>query len=288
VNEEEVRRGSGPHPAGEKSIPRGEPMGSRALVLAFRLVMLLLAAGAAAGAFAIAREPSRRVGDDDARYVCPMHPEVTAAAPGECPICRMDLEPLGSATARPAVNPSAFQTYDFVRRRGFGQGVRAPAWVEDDGSVVAILYKDETEGLDRQDHGSFSPSAMPDALVPVRWEGAPPEPWDRSTARVRFRSDLAARPRPGDVGWARLPAMRRDLEVVPRSAVLESEEGPYVLVSSPDARLTVRPVEIGRVLGDYAIVLSGLRLQERVSVRSAFLLDAERRLRREPSLEMVP
>jgi hypothetical protein len=52
--------------------------------------------------------------------------------------------------------------------------------------------------------------------------------------------------------------------------------------------LTVRPVEIGRVLGDYAVVLSGLRLQDRVSVRSAFLLDAERRLRREASLEMVP
>jgi multidrug efflux pump subunit AcrA (membrane-fusion protein) len=82
--------------------------------------------------------------------------------------------------------------------------------------------------------------------------------------------------------------MRRDLEVVPRSAVLESGEGPFVLVSSPEARLTVRPVEIGRVLGDYAVVLSGLRLQDRVSVRSAFLLDAERRLRREASLEMVP
>ena len=266
-----------------------EERGSRALVLALRLVMLLLAAGAAAGAFVIAREPDRRVGDDGVRYVCPMHPEVTADAPGECPICRMDLEPLGAASARPAaVNPSAFQTYDFVRRRGFGQGVRAPAWVEDDGSVVAILYRDETEGLDRQDGGSFSPSATPDALVPVRWQGLPPEPWDRSTARVRFRSDPAARPRPGDIGWVRLPAMRRDLEVVPRSAVLESVEGPFVLVSSPEARLTVRPVEIGRVLGDYAVVLSGLRLQDRVSVRSAFLLDAERRLRRESSLEMLP
>jgi hypothetical protein len=61
-----------------------------------------------------------------------------------------------------------------------------------------------------------------------------------------------------------------------------------VLVSSPEGRLTVRPVEIGRVLGDYAIVLSGVRLQERVSVRGAFLLDAERRLRRELTLEMIP
>lgn len=26
------------------------------------------------------------------RYACPMHPEVTATAPGECPRCGMDLE----------------------------------------------------------------------------------------------------------------------------------------------------------------------------------------------------
>jgi hypothetical protein len=250
--------------------------------------MLLLAAGAAAAAFAVAREPGRRPEDADVRYVCPMHPEVTAAAPGQCPICRMDLELLGAAVARPAViNPSVFQTYDFVRRRGFGQAVRAPAWVDDDGIVIAVLYKDEIEGLDRQDHGSFSPSATPETLVSVRRDALPPETWDRSTSRVRFRADGATQPRPGDVGWVRLPAMRRELEVVPRSAVLESEGGPYVLVSSPEGRLTVRPVEIGRVLGDYAIVVSGLRLQERVSVRGAFLLDAERRLRRQ-TLEMVP
>jgi hypothetical protein len=250
--------------------------------------MLLLAACAAAAAFAIAREPGRRPQDGDVRYVCPMHPEVTAAAPGECPICRMDLEPLGAAMARPAaINPSAFQTYEFVRRRGFGQGVRAPAWVEDDGSVIAVLYRDEIEGLDRQDHGSFSPSATPEALVPVRRDPRPAETWDRSTSRVRFRADGVTQPRPGDVGWVRLPAMRRELEVVPRSAVLESEEGPYVLVSSPEGRLTVRPLEIGRVLGDHAIVVSGLRLQERVSVRGAFMLDVERRLRGQ-ALEMVP
>ena len=272
-----------------ESAARNEPTASPALVLAFRLFMLLVSACAALGALAIARAPGRQAEEGDVRYVCPMHPDVTAAAAGQCPICRMDLELLGSAMARPApINASAFQTYEFVRRRGFGQGVRAPGWIDRDASLIALLYKDEIDGLDRQDRGAFSPSATPDALVPVRWAELPAEPWDRSTSRVRFRADGATPLRPGDVGWVRLPAMRRELEVVPRSAVLESEEGPYVLVSSPDGRLTVRALEIGRVLGDYAIVLSGLRLQERVSVRGAFLLDAERRLRREPSLEMVP
>jgi hypothetical protein len=169
--------------------------------------------------------------------------------------------------------------------------VRAPAWVEDDGSVVAILYDDEIEGLAGQDRGAFSPSGDPRALSQVRWTGDPPEAWDRSTSRVRFRPESEhgkdRRPRTGDVGWVRLPAMRRELEVVPRSAVLESED-PYVLVSSPTGQLTPRTVAIGRVLGDYAVVVSGLHLQERVSVRGAFLLDAERRLRGEPSLEVAP
>jgi hypothetical protein len=198
----------------------------------------------------------------------------------------MDLEALGSASARPAaVNPSAYQTYEFVRRRGFGQGVRAPAWVEDDGRVTAILYGDEAEGLDRQGEGWFSPSAAPEALAPVVWEGLAPEPWDASTRRVHFRGATSLRV--GDVGWVRLPTMRRELEVVPRSAVLASGEGSHVLVAS-EGRLTPRPVEIGRVLGDYAVVLSGLRLQERVSVRGAFLLDAERRLRNDGWLEVAP
>ena len=33
------------------------------------------------------------------RYQCPMHPQITAADPGECPICHMDLEPIDPARA---------------------------------------------------------------------------------------------------------------------------------------------------------------------------------------------
>lgn len=30
-------------------------------------------------------------------YTCPMHPEEKSESPGQCPICKMDLKPMGSS-----------------------------------------------------------------------------------------------------------------------------------------------------------------------------------------------
>jgi hypothetical protein len=224
-----------------------------------------------------------------------MHPDVVAAEPGLCPICRMELEPVsvGGTGARAAtVNPSTFQAYDFVRRRGLGQDLHAPAWVDPDGLIAALLYKDELAALTPEERVVFSPSTAPSTSVEVHLAPEPPAPWDRSTSRVRFEvgpHPIAPAPGPGEVGWVRLAPKRLELQVVPFSAVLEAAEGPYVLVASPDGRtLSKRAVEIGRVLGGTAVVLSGLRYQERILVRSAFFLDAERRLHREAAIELTP
>jgi hypothetical protein len=72
--------------------------------------------------------------------------------------------------------------------------------------------------------------------------------------------------------------LRNDL-VVPDSAVLDSPDGPYVLVVSDDRRTLIkRHIEIGTVLYGYAAVVAGLRENEYVAGK-AFFLDAERRLR---------
>jgi hypothetical protein len=219
-----------------------------------------------------------------------MHPDVTSATPGICPICRMDLEPVASGgDAPPAISRSTFQTYDFVRRRGFAPDVRAPAWVDRDGAVMAILYRDELAAMTHSTRAIFSSVAAPSASVEVRIALESAEPWDAATSRVRFEPVAADRaPAPDGIGWVRL-ADRREVHVVPSSAVLEGAEGPYVLVASPSGRtLAKRPIEVGRVFGGMAVVLSGLRLQERVLVRGAFFLDAERRLHRETAVELSP
>src|SRR5215510_9890690 len=52
------------------------------------------------------------MGDPEAIYTCPMHPEVRQQGPGACPICGMALEP-AMVTLEDAPNP---ELIDMTRR----------------------------------------------------------------------------------------------------------------------------------------------------------------------------
>lgn len=57
-------------------------------------------------------ERDEHAGHQEARYYCPMHPQIRSPDPGECPICHMTLEPIpedrrGTSTAARAEPPPA-------------------------------------------------------------------------------------------------------------------------------------------------------------------------------------
>jgi hypothetical protein len=273
--------------------------GSRPFIVAIRLILLLLASGAMALGWAIAfrdRSPS------GTRYVCPMHLEVVAREPGICPICRMALEQrTDSATAADSPGASTndeveavenvrkHNVIDFVRRRSLlphTRELRGGAWIEDDGSISAVLYRDQVDVIAAGEQGTFSLTRVPSVAVPVRRTSDAPVVWDASTSRIRFRPENAKGKtpsplHPGDVGWLEVAPLPRDVLAVPASAVLQSPEGPYVLAwTGMGYQFDKRSVEIGETFAKhgFAVVLSGLRANERVVARAAFFLDAERRM----------
>jgi hypothetical protein len=281
------------------------PAVSRSFVVASRILLLLVAAGALVAAVAIGlRGRGGGQSHATARYVCPMHPEVRAAAPGLCPICRMALEPLsGSAAADPTSrsqmagmadltaveNVRKHKIFDVMRRHSLLfnlRELRGPAWVEDDHAVTAIFYNDQIEALDADEPGSLSLTQAPQATFAVRRTADAAIPWDRSTSRIRFRfvtqagGRAAPPPRPGQVGWLELSRKVRDVAGVAASAVMQSPEGPYVLVPGAGFSFEKRHIEIGETFlkQGFAVVLSGLRLHDVVVSKATFFVDADRRL----------
>jgi hypothetical protein len=271
----------------------GAPKAFRPFVVAIRVLLLLLAAGAATLAVAIAvRE--RAGGEVSIRYACPMHGQVRAATPGECPICRMALEPIGR-NADPSrremaamgdlaavENVRRHNIVDFVRLRSplfDGREMRAPASVSADGVIEALFYRDQIEAIEVGESGHFTPSASPRENLPVRRTEDPATFWDRSTSLVRFRLDRAASP-VGTVGWLELAPRPREMLTAPASAVVQSPEGPYVLAWVQGFSFEKRPIQIGETFQrqGFAVVLSGLKVNDRVVSRATFFIDADRRL----------
>jgi len=253
------------------------------MILAARALLLILAAAALVSGVVLMSRPSR--GGAAVVYACPMHPEISGAAPGQCAICRMALE---RRRAAPAAGPPdrftvpagaqdrLFADVMGVRARPVSRAVVAPAWVEGPAAVIAHLYGDELALLGPGEEAVFVAGGGRETRV--RLGGEPAADWDGTTAAVRLRAS-GATPPAGTVGWVRFPSRTRAMLAVPTSALLQGTSGPYVLVASPDRHtFTRRPVQIGRARYGYAPVLSGLASGERVAVMEAFFIDAERRL----------
>jgi hypothetical protein len=258
----------------------------------------------------LARHHDRVAAGNGGQLVCPMHLDVTSAAAGACPICGMALVKTRSLVRDAAVQrredgvsedsiavaqilsrsaggvaanlvgyyPAALREH-FLRYETF-----APAWLETDSQVAVLLYRDQLPTLDSTEAVTFSPTTTPEMAVDVRLVADPTKEWDRSSSIVHFHFQLVAgasapRIRAGTVGWVKFPARPRHIQVIPAGAVLESPDGPYVLVIAPGrGTASKRFVDIGRTVSGLAAVVGGLDLREQVVSANAFFWDAERRL----------
>ena len=268
------------------------------MLVAIRALLLALAAAALAAAVVIGVRGQADMGAPVV-YACPMHPEVRGRAPGECPICRMALERVGrpvlaftranaaeTADLAAVENVRRHNIVDFVRRHSLlvpSRELRGPASVGAGGVVTALFYDDEIAALGADETGTFTPTDSPQRSFGVERLAGAPERWDRSTSRIRFRLVQAgSRPAPAtrQVGWLELEPRPRQVLTVPASAVLESPEGPYVLAwTGAGFNFEKRRIEIGETFlkQGMVVVLSGLRVNERVVGRATFFLEADRR-----------
>jgi hypothetical protein len=191
----------------------------------------------------------------------------------------MDLERQAPAPAPLAsVRPAGLRV-DVARRRVFTQELIFPAWMETDGRIAALVYKDDAAALSPGDAASFSTGRQPRAAITVHLAADGRLPWDGSTVVMRFIAAGPA-PVPGATGWVTLPETPRAALVVPSSAILNSPDGPFVLVTTADGGSPERRhVVIGKTLYAVTTVVSGLSAGDRVVVTGAFFIDAELRLR---------
>jgi hypothetical protein len=243
-------------------------------VVAARALIVAASAALAVGAIVAIHRPALAPVD---AYACPMHPDVTAAEPGDCPICRMALERRTAVASPPPLPDQDVGATTVARRRTFSQPVRAPAWVH--GAVVsAILSLDDLASLDPAERARFRPSSPAAKPVVVQRTAEEPAPWDEATALVTFAAAPGEGPLQADAtGWLDLEERPRPRLVVPMTAVIQRETSALVLVVS-GGRFAPREVRLGRVSQGVASVVAGLREGEAVVARGAWFLEADRRL----------
>lgn len=87
-----------------------------------------------------------------------------------------------------------------------------------------------------------------------------------------------------EFGFADQPIPDRDVVVVPRSAVLMAGDNSVVYVETKPGRFEIRPVVLGDVTSERAVILEGIAAGEEVAVSGNFLIDSQMQLVGNPSL----
>jgi Cu(I)/Ag(I) efflux system membrane fusion protein len=87
-----------------------------------------------------------------------------------------------------------------------------------------------------------------------------------------------------EYGYTGAPVAQPEVLVVPRRAVLMTGSTSLVYVETEPGRFELRPVKLGPLLRDEAVVLEGVEAGEHVAVDGNFLIDSQMQLAGKPSL----
>ena len=85
-------------------------------------------------------------------------------------------------------------------------------------------------------------------------------------------------------GYSAEPVAQPEVLVVPRRAVLMTGSTSLVYVEIEPGRFEIRPVRLGPLLRDEAVIHSGVAVGEQVAISGTFLIDSQMQLAGKPSL----